>query len=178
MELLENSAATINQRDAELAAAIADRDELRSQVATVAADREELAQLKKEAKEAAAEIHREGRSIELEKTRWQQQLSDARAELEDAKATMLKQGNKIRELERGFSLKPNPAESRLRLEIGNLQAELEAYKQQQPAPAIELPEPADLLNQLKGRRKKSKADLADVEVLLDLFCDGCDRYNS
>lgn len=139
------------------------------------ADREELAQIKKEAKEAAAEVHREGRSIELEKVRWQQQLSDARAELADAKATILKQGDKIRELERGYSLKPNPAESRLRLEIGNLQAELEAYKQQQSAPTIELPEPADLLNQLKARRKKSRADLADVELLLDLFCDGCDR---
>ncbi|MEG4589113.1 hypothetical protein QUA54_28435 [Microcoleus sp. MOSTC5] len=169
MELLENSAATINQRDAELAAAIADRDELRSQVATVAADREELAQLKKEAKEAAAEIHREGRSIELEKIRWQQQLTDARGELADAKATILKQGDKIRELERGYSFKPNPAESALRLEIGNLQAELDAYKQQQPAPASELPEPADLLNQLKGRRKKSKAELADVEKILEIL---------
>jgi hypothetical protein len=41
--------------------------------------------------------------------------------------------------------------------------------------AFERTEAATLLNQLKGRRKKSKADLADVEVLLDLFCDGCDR---
>lgn len=113
--------------------------------------------------------------MEIEKARWQRELGDARDELADAKATMLKQADKIRELERGYSLKPNPAESRLRLEIGDLQAELEAYKQQNPAPAIELPEPADLLNQLKGRRKKSKADLADVEVLLDLFCDACDR---
>lgn len=142
---------------------------MRSQLAAVQADRDDLAQLKKQVKEDAAEVHREGRSIELEKTRWQQQLSDARAELEDAKATMLKQGNKIRELERGFSLKPNPAESRLRLEIGDLQAELEAYKQQNPAPASELPEPADLLNQLKGRRKKSKADLADVEKILEIL---------
>ena len=149
--------------------------EARSQLAAVQADREDLAKLKKQVKDDAAEVHREGRSIELEKVRWQQQLSDARDELADAKATMLKQSDKIRELERGYSLKPNPAESRLRLEIGDLQAELEAYKQQNPAPAIELPEPADLLNQLKGRRKKSKADLADVEVLVDLFCDGCNR---
>ncbi|MEG4009901.1 hypothetical protein QUA41_28610 [Microcoleus sp. Pol11C1] len=99
----------------------------------------------------------------------QQQLSDARAELEEAKATILKQGNKIRELERGYSLKPNPAESALRLEIGNLQAELEAYKQQQLATASELPEPADLLNQLKGRRKKSKAELADVAEILEIL---------
>jgi chromosome segregation ATPase len=168
MELLENSAATIGNLRKEL-------EEARSQLATVEAEREDLAQLKKQAKEDAAEVHREGRSIELEKVRWQQQLSDARAELADAKATILKQGDKIRELERGYSLKPNPAESALRLEIGNLQAELEAYKQQQPAPTIELPDAADLLNQLKARRRKSRADLADVELLLDLFCDGCDR---
>jgi chromosome segregation ATPase len=141
MELLENSAATIGNLQKEL-------EEARSQLAAVEADREDLAQLKKQVKEDAAEIHREGRSIELEKTRWQRELSDARAELEDAKATMLKQGNKIRELERGYSLKPNPAESRLRLEIGDLQAELEAYKQQQPA--IDLPElVGEIINFLK-----------------------------
>jgi hypothetical protein len=87
--------------------------------------------------------------MEIEKGRWQRELSDARAELADAKATMLKQADKIRELERGYSLKPNPAESRLRLEIGELQAELEAYKQQ-PAPAIDLPEQVgEIVNFLK-----------------------------
>ncbi len=95
--------------------------------------REELAQLKKQMAEAAEELHRSGRSIELEKVHWQQELSNARAELKDAQATILKQGDKIRELERGYNFKPNPAESALRLEIGNLQAELEAYQQHQPA---------------------------------------------
>ncbi|MEG4811623.1 flagellar alpha dynein [Microcoleus sp. F8-D3] len=38
------------------------------------------------------------------------------------------------------------------------------------APTVaEFPEPADLLNQLKARRKKSRADLADVEVILGLL---------
>ncbi|MEG5066777.1 flagellar alpha dynein [Microcoleus sp. B3-A4] len=41
--------------------------------------------------------------------------------------------------------------------------------EQNPAPTIELPEPADLLNRLKARRKKSKADLADVEAILELL---------
>ena len=123
---------------------------MRSQLAAVQTDREDLAQLKKQVKEDAAEVHREGRSIELEKVRWQRELSDARDELADAKSTILKQGNKIRELERGYSLKPNPAESRLRLEIGDLQAELEAYKQQNPAPAIDLPEQVgEIVNFLK-----------------------------
>jgi hypothetical protein len=33
----------------------------------------------------------------------------------------------------------------------------------------EFPEPAYLLNQLKARRKKSKAELADVAILLEIL---------
>jgi len=137
----------------------------------VARSREELAQLKKQAAEAAAELHHEQQSIELEKVSGQQQLTDARAELADAKATILKQSDKIRELERGYSFKPSATESALRLEIGELQAELEAERQQQTATAFELPSPADVLNRLKARRKKSKADLADIEAILELIED-------
>ena len=181
-KLLESSTAVadnlredIRQLRSQLEAERADRQQveaqlssLQAQLATLAADREELAQLKKEAKEAAEEVHREGRSIELEKVRWLQQLSDARAELEEGKATILKQGDKIRELERGYSLKLNPVESALRLEIAELRSQL-ADLEQNPAPAIDLPEPADLLNQLKGRRKKSKAELADVTAMLEIL---------
>jgi hypothetical protein len=71
----------------------------------------------------------------------QQQLSDARAELADAKATILKQGDKIRELERGYSFKPNPAESALRLEIGELRSELAELKQN-PTTASDLSDKA------------------------------------
>ena len=120
---------------------------MRSQLAAVQTDREDLAQLKKQVKEDAAEVHREGMSIEIEKVRWQRELSDARDELADAKSTMLKQGNKIRELERGYSLKPNPAESRLRLEIGELRSQL---AEQNPAPAIDLSEQVgEIVNFLK-----------------------------
>jgi 2-oxo-4-hydroxy-4-carboxy--5-ureidoimidazoline (OHCU) decarboxylase len=49
------------------------------QLAEVARDQEELAQLKKQTKEATAELHREQQSIELEKVSGQQQLTDARA---------------------------------------------------------------------------------------------------
>ncbi len=147
--------------------------ELRSQLETEHADREEveteLTQLKKQVKEHAHELHREENSMKLEKVRWQQELSDARAELADAKATILKQGDKIRELERGYSFKPSPAESRLRLEIGNLQAELAGLKQKSAATGKDLPEAADILNQLKARRKKSKADLADLETILEIL---------
>jgi hypothetical protein len=33
----------------------------------------------------------------------------------------------------------------------------------------EFPEPADLLNQLKARRKKSRAELADIDAILGLL---------
>ncbi len=33
----------------------------------------------------------------------------------------------------------------------------------------DFPEPADLLNQLKAQRKKSRADLTDMEVVLDIL---------
>jgi len=167
-QLLKSSTAVANKLREEVQG-------LRSRLETERADREEveaelaeLAQLKKQVKEDAAEVHREGKAIEVERIRWQRELSDARAELADAKATILNQGNKIRELERGYSFKPNPAERRLRLEIGDLQAELSDLKQKSVA-ASELPEAADLLNQLKARRKKSRAELADVEAILEMI---------
>jgi chromosome segregation ATPase len=168
-QLLESSTVVANKLREEV-------QRLRSQLETERADREEveaelaeLAQLKKQVKEDAAEVHREGKAIEVERIRWQRELSDARAELADAKATMLNQSNKIRELERGYSLHPNPAESRLRLEIGNLQSELADLKQKSVAASKDLPEVADLLNQLKARRKKSRAELADVELILEMI---------
>lgn len=168
--LLESSTAVTNRLKEEL-------QKVRSQLETERADREEveaeladIAQLKKQVKESAAELHREERCLEFEKVRWQQELSDARGEIADAKATILKKSDKIRELERGYSLKPNPAESRLRLEIGDPQEQLSDLRQNSVT-ASELPEAADLLNQLKGRRKKSKADLADMEAVLDVLAE-------
>jgi chromosome segregation ATPase len=168
-KLLESSIAVKASREKEIA-------ELRSQLEQERADREEvevelaeLTQLKKEVKEHAHELHLEENSMKLEKVRWQRELSDAKAKLADAKATILHQGDKIRELERGYSLKPNPAESRLRLEIGELQVELAELKQKSATASKDLPEAADILNQLKSKRKKSKAELADVEKILEIL---------
>lgn len=148
---------------------IADRD---AEFAAVADDRADLAQFKKEAKEAAAEVHREGMAIKALEIQWQQQLSDANSELADAKAVILKQNDKIRELERGFSLQPRPSDAAAmkaqRLEIGELRSQIDDL-QKTSAPAIKFPEPADLLNQLKSKRKKSTASLADVETILEII---------
>jgi chromosome segregation ATPase len=165
---LNEAGATIGTFKDKLKVAQAKNQRLQNDLGNLQAEREELAQLKKWAKEAAAEVHREGNAIKVERIRWQQELSDARAELADAKATILNQGNKIRELERGYSLKPNPAERRLRLEIGELQAQLSDLKQKSVA-ARELPETAEILNQLKAHRKKSSATLADVEKILEIL---------
>jgi DNA repair exonuclease SbcCD ATPase subunit len=165
---LNEAGATVSTFKDKLEAAQAKNQRLQNDLGNLQAEREELAQLKKEAKEAAAEIHAQGKALELEKDRWQSQLSDARGELADAKATINNQGNRIRELERGYSFKPNPAERQLRLEIGELQAQLSDLKQKS-ATAREFPEAAEILNQLKSKRKKSTTTLADLEAILEIL---------
>lgn len=65
--------------------------------------------------------------------------------------------------------------SELHNEVTQLKAELARLRSQlssrvvQDSEGWELPEAADLLNQLKVRRKKSKADLADVEAILGMI---------
>jgi len=56
----------------------------------------------------------------------------------------------------------------LEQELKEARRSREANKSSAPIVA-EFPEPADLLNQLKARRKKSRADLADIEVTLELL---------
>lgn len=50
-----------------------------------------------------------------------------------------------------------------------VETELSDLKQNSVLAVAELPEAADLLNQLKARRKKSKADLVDLEVILEIL---------
>ncbi|MEG4806655.1 flagellar alpha dynein [Microcoleus sp. F8-D3] len=63
----------------------------------------------------------------------------------------------------------------LGLKVQMLEQELkEARRDRQTnknfAPTVaQFPEPADLLNQLKARLKKSRANLADVEVVLEIL---------
>ena len=50
-----------------------------------------------------------------------------------------------------------------------VEAELSDLRQKSVTASQEFPEPADLLNQLKGRRKKSRTDLVDIEVIIGLL---------
>jgi chromosome segregation ATPase len=166
---LESSTHVTNKLRGEVQELRSQLEKERANREEVEAEREDLAQLKKQVKADALEVHREGRSIELEKNRWQGELSEARADLAAAKATINQLKGKILELERGYTLKPNPAERRLRLEIGELQTELSDLKQKSAAAGKDLPEAAELLNQLKAKRKKSKADLTDLEAILEIL---------
>jgi uncharacterized coiled-coil DUF342 family protein len=50
-----------------------------------------------------------------------------------------------------------------------IEAELADLKQKSAVAGKDFPEAADILNQLKTRRKKSKADLADLEAILEIL---------
>jgi len=184
---LNEAGATLGTFKDKLEAAQTKNQRLQIEIGNLQAEREEIAQIKKELKEATAELHREERSLELEKARWQGQISDAKSELADAKATILAQNNKIRELERGYSFKPNPKESALRLEIGELRSQLEQERadreeteaklsefKQNFAPAATLseklaPDAATILSQLRAKRKKSPVSLTDIEKILEII---------
>jgi hypothetical protein len=56
-----------------------------------------------------------------------------------------------------------------------VEAELAELKQNSTIANRNLPEAADLLNQLKARRKKSKADLVDLETILEILEDGGEK---
>ena len=56
----------------------------------------------------------------------------------------------------------------LEQELKEVRRDREESKNSAPIVA-EFPEPADLLNQLKARRKKSGANLADMEVVLEIL---------
>ena len=59
--------------------------------------------------------------------------------------------------------------SELKKSCEELRSELSDLKQKSAAASKDLPEAADLLNQLKTKRKKSKSDLGDIETLLEIL---------
>ena len=56
----------------------------------------------------------------------------------------------------------------LEQELKEARRDQEENKNSAPTGA-EFPEPADLLNLLKARRKKSRAELADIEAILEMI---------
>jgi len=105
--------------------------------------------------EIIAEAGEQIARLEFEIVAANQKISNAEAEiqvqdaeLESLNSELASEKNRFREL----------SATSIRAELTHLQQI-----------SIELPEPADLLNRLKSQRKKSKADLADIEAILEIL---------
>ena len=97
-----------------------------------------------------AEVRSQLAAVEQNVLEWQEEKSDQLTELK----------TQCEEIEN------------LKSKIQNLESELvhrSGENSEKSAAASELPEAADLYNQLKARRKKSKADLGDVEAILEMI---------
>jgi len=119
-----------------------------------------------------------GNSLELPKVdsevaeRLQNELSNLEAENEKLRAdyhALLESSthitNKLRQEVQALRLQVETE----RADREEIETELSELKQESVAAREDLPEAAGLLNQLKAKRKKSKADLADLEVLLEIL---------
>jgi flagellar biosynthesis GTPase FlhF len=100
-----------------------------------------------------------------------QELEEAKADrakfLESSTYTINKYRQEVAEMTRSYLEKKFADQEQLEAERAEL-------KKNSATASRNLPEAADLLNQLKARRKKSTVSLADVETLLEIiekFCD-------
>jgi chromosome segregation ATPase len=161
--LLESSTVITKKLDQEL-------QKLRSQLEQERADREE---------------------VEVQLSEREKQIEELRSELEEARGPQHKFYTEIENLkERNRLLIIKSREERQKLEeelkilkyrdksqsrrLAEKQARLDelesgAEQQNSTTASKDLPEAADLLNQLKSKRKKSKADLADLETILEIL---------
>jgi hypothetical protein len=94
------------------------------------------------------------------------EVESVKLELEVVRAEnqLLQLGNSRVEVE---TLNQELASVRERLEA--VQAENEKLKASQPVAEFELPEAADLYKQLKAKRNKATASLADIEAILEIL---------
>jgi DNA repair exonuclease SbcCD ATPase subunit len=98
----------------------------------------------------AEELHNELSNLKTENEVLRQELADARADY----AKLLESSTVVT--------------NKLRQEVQELRSELADLKQKSAA-ARKLPAADNLLNQLKSKRKKSTASLADVEKILEII---------
>jgi len=101
----------------------------------------------------------------------EQQSQSQSRRLEEQDQELLKLQERNGDLERSVqNLREQLEKERASRE--EIEVELSEKNQNSAPIAIELPEAADLLNQLKARRKKPSASLADVEKILEILEEG------
>jgi len=167
--LLESSTVVTNKLKEEV-------HELRSQLETERADREEvepqLSEREKQIEKLGSELATQTEPTpqyklyaEIEELRERNRLLLIKSR-EERQALQ----EKISALEyRDESQSRRLEEKQNRLDELEAATELFALKQKSAAASKDLPEAADILNQLKAKRKKSKADLADLEAILEIL---------
>jgi hypothetical protein len=110
-------------------------------------------------------------------------METVQSEIESFEQQLRSQSRRLEEQDQEL-LKLHERNGDLELEVQNLREQLEKERasreeieaaleqNEKSAPiaiGVEFPEPADLLNQLKTRRKKSSATLADIEAILEMI---------
>jgi DNA repair exonuclease SbcCD ATPase subunit len=169
--LLESSTVIIKKLDQEV-------QKLRSQLETERADREEVEAQLADRDKQIAEV-RSQLAVQAERAP-QHQLYSQIEELKERNRLLLiksreerqKLEEKIAALEyRDKSQSRRLEEKQARLDELEAQpeGELADLKQKSATASKDLPEAAEILNQLKTNRKKSKADLADLEIILEIL---------
>jgi len=138
--LLESSTVVTKKLDQEL-------QKLRSQLATEKTRGEEIWEELNDTEQALAEVRSENSELKKTCAELRSQLNQERADREE----LQKEFNELNErhLARVFVA--------------------EALHEKSATASKDLPEAADLLNQLKAKRKKSKTDLTDLEVILEIL---------
>jgi chromosome segregation ATPase len=120
----------------------------------------ELSNLKTENEKLRADYNALLRSSTIVTKKLEQEVQELRSQAEAQKASW----DELREeLENSETIR-----GEVEAELTAVRSELADLKQKSATAGKDLPEVADVFNKLKGRRKKSKADLTDVEVILEI----------
>ena len=122
-----------------------------------------------------------------ENSRWQQRLKDAESRHETLQVLIDKYSERV-EIWKSEAADRGEELEATKQQLAQRDAELNAIRDREEScehlpsdsehlvcavgfPKVEKVDAADLLNQLKGRRKRSRADLADVEAILEILGD-------
>ncbi len=95
----------------------------------------------------------------------EQQIEEARADY----SKLLESSGQIKASREKELAEVRSQLKRERADREEVEVELSDLRKKSALAVAEFPEPADLLNQLKGQRKKSRADLGDIEAVLEIL---------
>jgi chromosome segregation ATPase len=121
--------------------------EVRSQLEQEKAKGEEIWEELSDTEQTLVEVRAENSELKKTSAELRSQLEQERADREEIEAELADRGEQLRQL----------------------LSELSELKQKSATAEKVFPEAADLLNQLKAKRKKSKTDLTDLEVILEIL---------